>query len=67
MIKILSLYRLPFGLVDQKELTEFLFKNCEDVDKMKASGLTNGQLMKLAGNSIIVDVMSSFFKEMIKC
>ena len=39
----------------------------EDVDKMKASGLTNGQLMKLAGNSIIVDVMSSFFKEMIKC
>ena len=39
----------------------------EDVDKIKASGLTNGQMMKLAGNSIIVDVMSSFFKEMIKC
>jgi DNA (cytosine-5)-methyltransferase 1 len=39
----------------------------EDVDRIKASGLTNGQMMKLAGNSIIVDVMSSFFKEMIKC
>lgn len=39
----------------------------EDVEKIKASGLTNGQMMKLAGNSIIVDVMSSFFKEMIKC
>ncbi len=39
----------------------------EDVDKMVSVGLTNGQLMKLAGNSIIVDIMSSFFKEMVKC
>ena len=39
----------------------------EDVDKMISVGLTNGQLMKLSGNSIIVDVMSSFFKEMVKC
>ena len=39
----------------------------EDVDKIRDCGLSNGQMMKLAGNSIIVDVMSSFFKEMIKC
>lgn len=39
----------------------------EDVDKMVSVGLTNGQLMKLAGNSIIVDIMSSFLKEIVKC
>ena len=39
----------------------------EDVAKIAASGLSDGQMMKLAGNSIVVDVMSSFFPEMIKC
>ena len=39
----------------------------EDVEKIVASGLSDGQMMKLAGNSIVVDVMNSFFPEMIKC
>ena len=39
----------------------------EDVEKIAASGLSDSQMMKLAGNSIVVDVMSSFFPEMIKC
>ena len=39
----------------------------EDVEKIVASGLSDGQMMKLAGNSIVVDVMSSFFKEMVQC
>ena len=39
----------------------------EDVEKVAASGLSDSQMMKLAGNSIVVDVMSSFFPEMIKC
>lgn len=39
----------------------------EDVAKVAASGLSDSQMMKLAGNSIVVDVMSSFFREMIKC
>jgi DNA (cytosine-5)-methyltransferase 1 len=39
----------------------------DDVAKVAASGLSDSQMMKLAGNSIVVDVMSSFFPEMIKC
>lgn len=39
----------------------------EDADKIKEAGMSNGQMMKLAGNSIIVDVMASFYKEMVKC
>ena len=39
----------------------------EDVAKIAASGLSDSQMMKLAGNSIVVDIMSSFFPEMIKC
>lgn len=39
----------------------------EDADKIKDAGMSNGQMMKLAGNSIIVDVMASFYKEMVKC
>ena len=39
----------------------------EDVAKIAASGLSDSQMMKLAGNSIVVDVMSSFFQELIRC
>ena len=39
----------------------------EDVAKIAASGLSDSQMMKLAGNSVVVDVMSSFFQELIRC
>ena len=39
----------------------------EDVAKIAASGLSDSQMMKLSGNSIVVDVMSSFFQELIRC
>ena len=38
----------------------------EDIKKLVDGGLSNNQLAQLAGNSIVVDVMSEFFKEMIK-
>ena len=38
----------------------------EDIQKLIDGGLSNNQLCQLAGNSIVVDVMSEFFKEMIK-
>ena len=38
----------------------------EDIQKLVDGGLSNNQLAQLAGNSIIVDCMSEFFKEMIK-
>lgn len=34
--KILSLYRLTLGQARQEELLEYLFKNCDDVDQLKA-------------------------------
>ncbi len=38
----------------------------EDIQKLIDGGLSNNQLCQLAGNSIVVDVMSEFFKEMLK-
>ena len=35
LIKILSLYRLTLGQARQEELLEYLFKNCDDPDKLK--------------------------------
>lgn len=38
----------------------------EDIQKCVDGGLSNNQLFQLAGNSIIVDIMSSFIPEMLK-
>lgn len=38
----------------------------EDIQKLVDGGLSNNQLVQLAGNSIVVDVMAEFYKEMIK-
>ena len=38
----------------------------EDIQKLIDGGLSNNQLCQLAGNSIVVNIMSEFFKEMIK-
>lgn len=39
----------------------------DDIQKIVDVGLSNKQLIQLAGNSIIVNIMSEFFKEMVKC
>lgn len=39
----------------------------EDIKKLVDVGLSNNQLTQLAGNSIVVNIMSEFFKEMVKC
>ena len=38
----------------------------EDIQKLVDGGLSNNQLAQLAGNSIVVNVMSEMFKELIK-
>ena len=38
----------------------------EAIQKLIDGGLSNNQLCQLAGNSIVVNIMSEFFKEMIK-
>lgn len=37
----------------------------EDFDKAKESGVSEAQLGKQAGNSIVVDVLMAIFKEML--
>lgn len=36
----------------------------KDIDKMQASGLSNSAQYKLAGNSIVVDVLYHLFRKM---
>ena len=38
----------------------------EDIQKLVDGGLSNNQLAQLAGNSIVVNIMSEMFKNMIK-
>lgn len=38
----------------------------EDIDKLINSGLSDSQLYKLAGNSIVVDVLEGIFTNLIK-
>lgn len=37
----------------------------EDYDKAKAAGISDTQLYKQAGNSIVVDVLMAIFKELL--
>ena len=37
----------------------------EDFDKAKAAGISDTQLYKQAGNSIVVDVLMAIFKELL--
>lgn len=36
-----------------------------DFDRAKASGVSNSQLYKQAGNSIVVDVLMAIFRELL--
>lgn len=37
----------------------------DQFNKVKASGISNSQLYKIAGNGIVVDVLEHIFKEML--
>ena len=36
----------------------------DDVNKLRDAGISNTQLYKMAGNSIVVDVLMAIFKEL---
>ena len=36
----------------------------DDIDKIQAAGISNTQQYKMAGNSIVVDVLEAIFKEL---
>lgn len=54
-----------FYKISPREAWRFMGFSDEDFDKAKASGVSNQQLIKQAGNSIVVDCLEAIFKEMI--
>lgn len=49
-----------------KECFRLMGLHDTDIDKIQASGISNSQQYKLAGNSIVVDVLESIFEELFK-
>lgn len=49
-----------------KECFRLMGFNDEDVDALIRNGISNTQLYKMAGNSIVVNVLEEIFKELIK-
>ena len=47
-----------------KECMRLMGCDDADIDKMQESGLSNSALYKLAGNSIVVDVLFHIFRKM---
>lgn len=52
--------------ITEREAWRLMGFSDEDFDKAKAAGVSNTQLDKQAGNSIVVNVLMAIFKEMIK-
>jgi site-specific DNA-cytosine methylase len=48
-----------------KECFRLMGVNDNDIDKMQASGLSNSAQYKLAGNSIVVDVLYHIFRKLL--
>ena len=49
-----------------KECWRLMGFDDEDIDKCIKAGISNAQLYKQAGNSIVVNVLESIFKELLK-
>lgn len=49
-----------------KECMRLMGVKDADTDKMKAAGISDSQMYKLAGNSIVVDVLEGIFTQMLK-
>ena len=62
--------RLFYGLrirkLTPKECWRLMGFDDEDVDKCIKAGISNAQLYKQAGNSIVVNVLEAIFKELFK-
>lgn len=52
--------------ITEREAWRLMGFSDEDFDKAKSAGVSNTQLDKQAGNSIVVNVLMAIFKEMIK-
>ena len=65
--KLLELYMAKHYRIRKLTPTECLRLmgvNDEDIEKMKAAGISDSQLYKMAGNSIVVQVLEGIFRNM---
>ena len=51
--------------ITEREAWRLMGFTDEDFDKAAAAGVSNAQLDKQAGNSIVVDVLMAIFREML--
>lgn len=49
-----------------KECLRLMKVSDEDIEKMKNAGISDSQLYKLAGNSIVVSVLEGIFTQMFR-
>lgn len=49
-----------------KECFRLMGVSDADIEKMQSVGISDSQLYKMAGNSIVVDVMEGIFAQMFK-
>lgn len=61
-LKIMDSYRIR--KLTPKECFRLMGFSDDDFDKAKSAGVSNSQLYKQAGNSIVVDVLYYIFKEL---
>ena len=57
--------KLRIRKLTPKECFRLMGVDDVDIDKMQASGLSNSAQYKLAGNSIVVDVLYHLFRKML--
>ena len=66
LIKILSLYRLTLGQARQEELLEYLFKNCDDPDKLKELFINLSPFYKMRNMKVKAKVINQIFMQLKK-
>ena len=53
-----------FRFLSAREYLKLMGMRDNDIDKIQAAGISNTQQYKMAGNSIVVDVLEAIFKEL---
>ena len=53
-----------FRFLSAREYLKLMGMRDDDIDKIQAAGISNTQQYKMAGNSIVVDVLEAIFKEL---
>ena len=60
----MKIYRIR--KLSPRECLRLMAVTDEDIDKMKDAGISDSQLYKMAGNSIVVNVLEGIFTQMLR-